>query len=231
MDARPAVFLLPGLLCDEFIWRDQTGAFGRFADVIIPDFRNIDSIGAMADAALSRAPAKFSVAGHSMGARAALEMVRRAPDRIERLALLDTGIHPRGPAEEGKRGALVDLARRQGMAAMAAEWLPPMLHPAHLSLLGPLTEMVLGSTPDSFAAQQRALLDRPNAREVLPMIRCPTLVLCGREDQWSPVPQHEEIAAAIPGSKLVIVDECGHMSPAEQPAEVTKALLEWMGWA
>lgn len=228
MNARPAVFLLPGLLCDEFVWRDQTGAIGEFADVIIPDFRNIHSIGAMAEAALIQAPAKFSIAGHSMGARAALEMVRRAPDRVERLALLDTGIHPRGPTEEGKRGALVDLARREGMAAMAAEWLPPMLHPAHLPLLGPLTEMVMRSTPDSFAAQQRALLERPNAREVLPMIQCPTLVLCGREDQWSPVAQHEEIAAAVYGAKLVIVDQCGHMSPVEQPDAVTRALLVWM---
>jgi pimeloyl-ACP methyl ester carboxylesterase len=218
------------LLCDELIWRAQTGALGEFADVIIPDFRNIDSIGEMAEAALGQAPAKFSVAGHSMGARAALEMVRRAADRIERLALLDTGVHPRGPAEEGKRGALVDLARREGMAAMAAQWLPPMLHPAHLSLLGPLAEMVLRSTPDSFAAQQRALLERPNARAVLPMIQSPTLVLCGREDQWSPVSQHEEIAAAIPGARLAIIEECGHMAPVEQPAEVTKALVEWMGW-
>lgn len=224
-----AVLLLPGLLCDEFSWRHQAEALRKLTEVIIPEFRGFNSLGAMAEAALTMAPARFSLAGHSMGARVALEVVRRASGRIDRLALLDTGIHPRGPNEEAKRGALIDLARREGMAAMAAQWLPPMLHPAHSSLLPELTEMVMRSTPESFAAQQRALLDRPNAREVLPMIHCPTLVLCGKEDQWSPVSQHEEIAGAIPGSKLVIVENCGHMSPVEQPAAVTEALLQWMG--
>jgi pimeloyl-ACP methyl ester carboxylesterase len=216
------VFLLPGLLCDETIWADQRDALG---EVVIPDFRHVNSIKAMAQIVLDAAPRHFAVAGHSMGGRVALEVYRRAPERVERLALLDTGVHPRGAAEEAKRGELVDLARSQGMAAMAARWLPPMLHPDHSRLLGPLTEMVLRSTPDSFANQQRALLDRPDARAVLGGIRCPTLVLCGRQDIWSPVAQHEEIAAAIPNAKLVIVEDCGHMSPVEQPEAVTKALL------
>jgi pimeloyl-ACP methyl ester carboxylesterase len=111
---------------------------------------------------------------------------------------------------------------------MAARWLPPMLHPDHSALLGPLTEMVLRSTPDTFANQQRALLDRPDARAVLRGIRCPTLVLCGRQDIWSPVAQHEEIAASIPHSTLVIVEDCGHMSPVEQPQTVTRALRDFM---
>jgi pimeloyl-ACP methyl ester carboxylesterase len=216
------VFLLPGLLCDEAIWADQREALG---DVIVPDFRYVNSIEAMAQIVLDAAPERFSVAGHSMGGRVALEVYRMAPDRVERLALLDTGIHPRGATEEAKRGELVDLARSQGMAAMAARWLPPMLHPDHSALLGPLTKMVLRSTPDTFANQQRALLDRPDARAVLGGIRCPTLVLCGRQDIWSPVAQHEEIAASIPNARLVIVEHCGHMSPVEQPVDVTKALL------
>ena len=164
-----------------------------------------------------------------MGARVALEVFRLAPERVERLALLDTGIHPRAAGEEEKRQALIDIARQQGMAAMCARWLPPMLHPDHSAMLEPLTKMVLRSTPDTFANQQRALLDRPDAREVLPLIKCPTLVLCGREDQWSPVKQHEEIAAAIPQSKLVIVENSGHMAPFEQPEAVTEAMLEWSG--
>jgi pimeloyl-ACP methyl ester carboxylesterase len=99
-----------------------------------------------------------------------------------------------------------------------------MLHPDHSALLKPLTEMVMRSTSETFANQQRALLDRPDARAVLPLIQCPTLVLCGRQDIWSPVSQHEEIAASIPHSKLAIVDDCGHMSPVEQPDAVTKWL-------
>src|SRR5579863_7207361 len=216
------VFLLPGLLCDQTIWADQRDALG---DVVIPDFRHLMSIEAMARLVLDNAPERFSVAGHSMGGRVALEVYRMAQERVDRLALLDTGVHSRGAGEEAKRGELVELARSQGMAAMAARWLPPMLHPDHSALLGPLTEMVLRSTPETFANQQRALLDRPDARAVLGGIRCPTLVLCGRQDIWSPVAQHEEIAASIPNSRLVIVEDCGHMSPVEQPAAVTKALL------
>lgn len=219
------VFLLPGLLCDETIWANQREALG---DVVIPDFRHVNSIEAMAQLMLDGAPERFSVAGHSMGGRVALEVVRMAPDRVERLALLDTGVHPRATNEVSKRGELIELARREGMGALAARWLPPMLHPDHSALLQPLTEMVKRSTPETFANQQRALLDRPDARAVLPRIHCPTLVLCGKQDAWSPVSQHEEIAAAIPQSKLVIIDDCGHMSPVEQPTAVTKALCVWL---
>jgi pimeloyl-ACP methyl ester carboxylesterase len=222
------VFLLPGLLCDHTIWREQSEALGNLGDIIIPDFRYVDSIAAMARLALDAAPEHFSVAGHSMGGRVALEVFRMAPERVERLALLDTGIHPRATGEAAKRQELIDLARSDGMEALAARWLPPMLHPDHSALLDPLTEMVKRSTPDTFANQQRALLNRPDAREVLPGIRCPTLVLCGRQDAWSPVSQHEEIAASIPGAKLVVVEESGHMAPVEQPAAVTSALRQWL---
>jgi pimeloyl-ACP methyl ester carboxylesterase len=223
------VFLLPGLLCDGTIWSDQREALGKVAEVIVPDFRYVDSVSAMAQMVLDEAPERFSVAGHSMGGRVAIEIVRMSPERMERLALFDTGVHPRAANEESKRGELIELARAQGMAALAARWLPPMLHPDHYALLPSLTEMVTRSTPDTFANQQRALLGRPDARSVLSGIRCPTLVLCGRQDTWSPVSQHEEIAASIPGSKLVIVENCGHMSPVEQPGAVTAALLEWSG--
>jgi pimeloyl-ACP methyl ester carboxylesterase len=223
------LFLLPGLLCDETVWSDQSAALREVADVVIRDFRDVGSIQAMAQLVLDAAPKLFSVAGHSMGGRVALEVFRMAPERVERLALLDTGVHPAATGEESKRGELVDLARSQGMAAMAARWLPPMLHPDHAPLLQRLTEMVVRSTPESFANQQRALLDRPDARSVLPLIQCPTLVLCGRQDAWSPVSQHKEIAASIAHAKLVVVEDCGHMSPVEQPGAVTNALREWLG--
>lgn len=221
---RPTIFLLPGLLCDAQIWSHQSAALREFAEIVIPDFRFARSIPAMAQLVLDGAPERFSVAGHSMGGRVALEVFRMAPDRVERLALLDTGIHARRPGEEAGRQELIELARREGMEAVAARWLPGMLHPDHRALLAPLTEMVKRSTPESFENQQRALLDRPDARTVLSAIHCPTLVLCGREDAWSPVGQHEEIAASISGSKLAVIEECGHMSPVEQPAAVTNAL-------
>ncbi len=218
------------MLCDSWIWSHQSAELGKlreFAEIVIPDFRFVRSIPAMAQIVLDRAPEHFSVAGHSMGGRVALEVIRMAGARVERLALLDTGIHPPKAGEEAGRNALVDLARREGMDALAGPWLQPMLHPDHLDLIAPLMTMVKRSTPDTFENQQRALLDRPDARTVLPSIHCPTLVLCGRQDAWSPVSRHEEIAALIPGSKLVVIEECGHMSPVEQPEAVTNALREW----
>ena len=225
---RPTIFLLPGLLCDAGIWQHQSAALGGFADVVIPDFRFVRSIPAMAQIVLESAPERFSIAGHSMGGRVALEVIRAAGARVERLSLLDTGIHPRKPAEDAARQQLIDLARREGMGALATSWLQPMLHPERASLIEPLMEMVKRSTPDTFENQQRALLDRPEARTTLSSIHCPTLVLCGREDIWSPVAQHEEIASLIPGAKLVVIEKCGHMSPVEQPEAVTAALREWI---
>jgi pimeloyl-ACP methyl ester carboxylesterase len=225
---RPTLFLLPGLLCDAEIWKHQSAALSEVADIIIPDFRFVRSIPAMAQIVLESAPERFSVAGHSMGGRVALEVVRTAGARVERLALLDTGIHPRKPNEEAGRQQLIDLTRREGMGALANPWLKPMLHPDHTSLIAPLIEMVKRSTPDTFENQQRALLDRPDARTALASIHCPTLVLCGREDLWSPVAQHEEIARLIPGAKLVVIEKCGHMSPVEQPEAITAALREWI---
>ena len=224
---RPTLFLLPGLLCDDEIWGHQRAALSEFAEIVIPDFRYENSLTAMAQLVIDTAPERFSVAGHSMGGRVALEVFRMATERIDRLALLDTGIHLRKPGEEAGRQELIDLAHSAGMSALAAKWLPPMLHPDHIGLLKPLTSMVERSTPETFENQQRALLDRPDAGTVLSIIRCPTLVLCGKEDAWSPVLQHHQIAALIPGSKLEVIEDCGHMSPMEQPEAVTDALRTW----
>lgn len=126
---------------------------------------------------------------------------------------------------------LVALAREQGMAALADAWLPPMMHPnrtADDGLLQPLREMVQRKTPEIFANQQNALLNRPDAMPALASITVPTLVGVGREDLWSPVAQHEEMVAAIPGAKLVIFEESGHMSTVENAPAVTAALRDWL---
>lgn len=180
----------------------------------------------MAQHVLETAPPRFCLAGHSMGGRVAFEILRTAPERVEKLALIDTAFHPYVPGEESKRQPLVDLARAEGMAAVAAAWLPPMLHPGHMSLMPSLTAMVKRSTPDSFENQQRALLSRDDATGVLGTIRCPTVIICGREDAWCPVSVHEQMAAAIPHAKLIVIEECGHMAPVEQPDAVSAALRD-----
>jgi pimeloyl-ACP methyl ester carboxylesterase len=227
------VILCPGLLCDASIWAAQVEALRPFADVAVADFSRLDSLEDMARSALALRKGKLVVIGHSMGARAAFEMVRLAPERIERLALLDTGTHPRREGEEATRQVLVDLAYREGMATLAEKWLPPMVDEARSgdpALLEPLRAMVMRATPEQHERQIRALLGRPDARPLLSTISCPTLVMVGRQDRWSPLAQHEEIAALIPGAELVVIENSGHMSPVEQPEAVSQALLRWLGF-
>lgn len=230
------LMLLPGLMCDAAVWAPQVAALKGQAHCVIPAWGLCDSLTAMAQQVLDEAPTeRFSVAGHSMGGRVALEVMRLAPQRVERLALLDTGTHPLAAGEAGEkeragRMALLKIAQDQGMRLMAAQWARGMVHPDQLDT--PLFEAVLDmlerSNPQQFAAQIKALLTRRDAAPQLPGISCPTLVLCGREDSWSGPAQHETMAAAIPGAQLTIVERCGHMCTMEQPQAVSEALAGWL---
>jgi len=230
------LILLPGLVSDRAVWRPQCEALAPRAHCHVPDWGLLDSLGAMAEHVLATAPAaRFALAGHSMGGRVAFEVWRRAPERVERLALLDTSYHPRaagaaGEAEREQRMRLLDLARRDGMRALGRAWLPGMVHPRRIDTLlhDELLAMVERSSPAQYAAQVAALLARPDAEPLLGTIGCPTLLLCGRDDAWSPPARHEHMHAAIAGSRLVVVDDCGHFAPVEQPDAVTSALADWM---
>lgn len=234
--SREAVVFLPGLLCDRAVWEPQIAALsGRF-DCVVADYGADDSLAAMARTALESAPARFSLAGHSMGGRVALEILRVAPRRVTRLALLDTGYQARpegeaGEAEARKRYRLLDIALAQGMRVMAREWLQGMVHPARLQdrpLIETILSMAARKTPGLFAAQIRALLDRPCAEPVLRALHCPTLVLCGREDGWSPLARHEEMAGMVAGARLAVIEDSGHMVTLERPEAVTAALERWL---
>lgn len=232
MQGKPRVVLIPGLLCDRWVWGPQVAALGRIAAVTVADVSDHASITDMAEAALARVPGRIALGGHSLGGRIALEAVRLAPDRIERLALLDTGVGPTRPEEEPGRMTLVRLAYEQGMDAVADAWLPPMVwekNHADQALMRGLRGMIRRSSPERFERQQRALLNRPDARAVLGDIVCPTLVVTGRHDSWAPVAQHEDIAARIPVSRLEIVEDAGHMSTVERPGAINAALLGWLG--
>ena len=233
------LLLLPGLLCDAAVWQPQAERLSDVAESTIVDYGLSDSIAGMAEAALRQAPARFALAGHSMGGRVALEIYRRVPDRVRCLALLDTGYQARplgeaGDKEAARRSVLLDIARREGMRAMGERWIPPMVHPdriADAALMDAIRAMVERKTPDIFAAQIKALLGRPDTTPLLPRIRCSTLVLCGREDGWSPLKRHEDMAAVILESTLVTVERCGHMSTMERPREVAEALRAWLSAA
>jgi pimeloyl-ACP methyl ester carboxylesterase len=231
--------LVPGLLCDEIVWAHQSDALADIADIQIATNGARDSLVAMAEAIIAQAPPQFAVAGHSMGGRVALEVVRRVPERVIALALLDTGYQALAPGEAGEREvagrhALVEKARRRGMRAMGWEWLQGMVYPSRLSdpiLVNAILDMIERRTPDIYAAQTRALIGRPDATAVLAKVRCPTLVLCGQEDLWSPPQRHEAICDLVPGSSLTVVPYCGHMSTMEQPAAVSQALRSWLAHA
>ena len=234
--ARPVLMLLPGLLCDARVWRDQQAVLAERYDCRVPDWREQGSITAMAAQVLAEAPGgPFALAGHSMGGRVALEVLRMAPHRVLRLGLLDTGVDPRPPgdagaAEEAGRMALVELARREGLRAMGRQWARGMVHPSRLGtpLFEEILDMIERRSQAAYEAQIRALLARPDARAVLAGARCPVLLLCGRQDQWSPLARHEQMHSLAPQSRLVVVEDSGHMTTMEQPRAVTAALLEWL---
>jgi pimeloyl-ACP methyl ester carboxylesterase len=200
-------------------------------DVRVFCFPDFSSIGDMAEHVLASLHGCFAVAGHSMGGRVALEIVHRGENRVTGVALLNTGVHPPAADESSTRGRLVRLAFSDGMTALAAEWLPPMLShtgPVRADLRARLVAMVERSSPDSFAAQIRALLTRPDAAAVLPRLGIPTLLLSAAGDVWSPPAQHEAMRGLCPRAELIIVPVGGHMVPMEQPIAVAAALDGWL---
>jgi pimeloyl-ACP methyl ester carboxylesterase len=225
------IFLLCGLLCDETIWADIPSRLASVAHAHVVSFAGFTSIAGMAAQVLATASPRFALAGHSMGGRVALEVWRRAPERVTALALLNTGVHPPRESEFESRGLLVRLARRHGMAALADEWLPPMMgaSPDRIAQVMPaLKAMVQRSTVESFAGQINALLQRPDARPVLPSISVPTLLLSGTNDTWSSLSQHADMQRSVPRSTLVEIAGAGHMSPIERPDAVARALKGWL---
>jgi pimeloyl-ACP methyl ester carboxylesterase len=225
------LYLLCGILCDPVVWRAQARQLESRYDVRVVSFLAQDSMEAMAAHVLSDAPPSFALAGHSMGGRVALEVCRRAPERVERLALLDTGYEAAVDGEAERRAVLVNQALRKGIDSIAATWALPMLAPGHRTdteLVQTILSMVGRMSGEIYAAQTRALLSRPDATSVLESLSCPTLILCGKEDGWSPPARHEQMAQLVPHSRLRLIDDCGHMSMMEQPEAILSALEEWL---
>jgi pimeloyl-ACP methyl ester carboxylesterase len=224
-------------MCDHTVWDTHVDALSDAADAHLMEWgEEHTSLGRMAESVLATAPEKFVLAGHSMGGRVAFEVYRRAPQRVTRLAVMNTGTAPlaagdAGAVERQDRMRLVDIAFQRSIGAMAHEWLKGMIPPYRQNdepLVKAIVQMFERKTARTFLIQQEALLSRPDARPVLGEVRCPTLVLTGADDQWSGPARHEEIAAGIKGSKLVIVPKCGHMSTMERPEEVSIAMREWL---
>ena len=233
--------LIPGLMCDHAVWTPVLPALRQMLDVRlgtvhIADHGTAGSLAAMADQILQAVPGPLAVAGHSMGGRVALEIWRQAPQRVRRLALLDTGCGVRpagaaGEAERDKRMALLALARREGVRAMATQWVQGMVHPARLgdrALVDAILDMFERRSADVFALQLQALLDRPEAGDVLASVDVPLCIGCGAQDSWAPVAQHEAMVALNPRARLEVIADAGHMAPMERPEATAAVLARWL---
>jgi pimeloyl-ACP methyl ester carboxylesterase len=228
---KQSAVLLSGLLCDETFWSDIPQRLASVAETQVVSFRGFCSIPAMARHVLDVAPERFAVAGHSMGGRVALEIMRAAPRRITGLALLNTGVHAVRDGEPQSRSHLLRVAYEHGMSALAAEWLPPMLggDAARAAELMPrLRAMIERFTADAYAGQVSAMLNRPEVLTVLPTVAVPTLLLSGSDDICSPVSQQQSIRRRIPHATLFEIHGAGHMAPLERPDSVAIALREWL---
>lgn len=232
----PHLLFLPGLACDAEVWKHQARFLAGLTTVEVIDYGASDSLEKMAQVAIERAPYRFAVAGHSMGGRVAFEVMRRAPERVAGLAVLDAAYRGMPACEAGKReraerNELLEVALSKGMRAMALHWMRRIIDPSRLSdepLTTSIIEMMSRKSTGIYAAQVKALLERSDATPVLSNIRCPTIVLCGRGDKVGPLSVHREMAALISQSKLVVIEKCGHMATMERPGEVTSAMTEWL---
>lgn len=232
MAASQPLVLVPGLLCDALLWAPQVQGLADHADCWVVAPTQHDSVDALARAALAACPFEhFALAGLSMGGYIAMAMWRQAPQRVQRLALLDTNALADTPEASANRRALVARARAEGLGAVADALLPKLVWPqapSHAALRAMVRTMALDVGVDAFARQQAAIIGRPDTREALRGVACPTLVACGAQDLLTPPALHEEMAALIPGARLVVFADCGHLSTLEQPESVNRALQGWL---
>ena len=230
--ADKTLILLPGLLCGEPLWRPQIEGLADLTDIRVADLTGSDSMRGMAEAVLADAPDRISLAGLSMGGYVAQEIMRVAPERVERLALLDTSARADPPERREVRQRQIRMAQEGRFDEVVdTMFMPMMMNPANPfepGLHATVRAMCASVGPQAFVRQQTAIMNRPDGRAHLARIACPVLVLCGRQDQPTPVEAHEEIAAAIPDARLVIVEDCGHLSTVERPEAVNAAMRDWL---
>jgi pimeloyl-ACP methyl ester carboxylesterase len=225
------VVLVPGLLCSARLYGPQLPALWRFGPVTIADHRRDDDITAVARRILDAAPPRFALAGLSYGGYIAFAMHRLAPERIARLALLDTMARPDTEEARTGREKLMSQARAGKFEEVVDLLTTKFLHvnrehDEHLVKV--VRDMAAETGVEAFVRQQRSIMQRPDARSQLASIKCPTVVLTGDSDVLTPPNLAKEMAEGITGSRLVIVPDCGHLSTLERPDAVNTALIAWL---
>ena len=231
------LLLVPGLMCDHTSWAPMLPFLDAHIAHTTVNHGDADSLVGMAERILQNAPAVFDMAGHSMGGRVALEVMRIAPHRVRRLALLGTGYRAKESGEAGaeemrKRQVLLDIARTQGVRAMAMEWVKPMVAPSRLAdtdFVEQIVAMITRKSEDIYKRQIKALLERPDASDVLSHIQIPTLVMAGAFDGWATPAQHQDIANHIPAKpEVAVIGPSGHMMMMEEPQLVAQHFNHWL---
>jgi pimeloyl-ACP methyl ester carboxylesterase len=229
-DDRVPLLLLPGLLCDARLWRDQVAGLEDIAAIQVPDLSLDDSVSAIAARVLAAAPPRFALAGLSMGGYVAFEILRQAPERVTRLALLDTSARQDDPKRSAVRRAGLALAERGRFAGVTNKLLPQLIHASRVGL--PVGQEVMAMAArvgrEAFIRQQRAILERPDSLPLLPGIAQPTLIAVGDGDRMTPAEESRILHAAIPGARLHVFRECGHLPAMELPQETTAVLRDWL---
>ena len=225
------LLLLPGLLNDARLYQFQMEDLSDLAQSFVGDLTVAETISTLAADVLAHAPQQFALAGLSMGGYVALEIMRQAPERVLGLALLDTSARPDTPEATANRHKLMEQAE-DNFQIVLDTLMPKLVHPSRMkyhSIVDTVYSMGHRIGKDVFLRQQRAIIARIDSRPYLDRIAgCPTLILCGRDDVITPLAVHEELAAAIPGSQLVVIDECAHLSTMGQPKLVSEAMRVWL---
>lgn len=228
--------LVPGLMCDHAVWQPLMPWLANDRTCVVIDHGSANTLEQMAHQLLQEAPPQMVLAGHSMGARVALEVLRLAPERVKGVALLDTGYLPKpagaaGEEEVSKRLRLLRIAQEKSVRAMAQEWVQGMVHPERLAdaeLIERILRMFERKTADIFSKQIHALLNRADGSDVLRSLRVPTLLQCGRQDAWSPPGQHADMQALATHAVFDVIEDAGHMAPMERPEAVATSMLRWL---
>ncbi|MBR0994360.1 alpha/beta hydrolase [Bradyrhizobium japonicum] len=232
MDPTTPIVLVPGLASSARIYAPLIPALWRFGPVMVANHIRDDSMAAIARRILSEAPPRFALAGHSMGGYIAFEIMRQAPERVIKLALINTQARPDTPEATARRRGLMERAKRGELRAIREESFPELVHPSRrddsdiLKLVHAQDEDV---GVEGYLRQQTAIIARVDSRSTLATIKCPTLVLTGDADSTIPNALSKEMAEGIPGARLVILDRCGHLPQPEQPEATVRALSEWLG--
>ncbi|MBT5810093.1 MAG: alpha/beta fold hydrolase [Rhodospirillaceae bacterium] len=225
------LMLVPGLLCDAALWSHQIAHLSDIADIAVAETTRDDNLTGMARRILAAAPPRFALAGLSMGGYVCFEIMRQAPERVTRLALLDTAASPDDAARAATRRGLIELAEKGRFKGVTPRLMPMFVHPDRLqdeALTGAIMRMAESVGKDAFLRQQKAILGRSDSRPGLTDIDVPVMVVCGRQDLATPLESSEEIASLTPGARLCVIEECGHLSSMERPHAVTALMRDWL---